>query len=258
MKFRFLDILRFVTSPGPRYLLRLNLLSTTFQKFITKDSRYITEIGAGSGDVSDYLAVQMPNSTVTIFESSNLTYEILDTKFQTHSNVKTIKSDFNHKLLEKKQDLVLCFEVLEHINNDLEIMTQIYNSLSTGGVFILSVPAYMKKWQAQDVASGHVRRYEHLELVDKLNSAGFTVIETTDYGFPLTSIMRPFREIFYSKPSAETLEDKTAISGVGKRLFSTKLTSTIALLLLPFFILQRLFSKYRLGDGFIVVAKKEK
>ena len=258
MKFRFLDILGFVTSPGPRYLLRLNLLSTTFQKFITKDTIHITEIGAGSGDLSEYLAVQMPNSDFTIFESSNLTHAILDKKFQAHTNVRTIKSDFNHDLLENKQNLVLCFEVLEHINNDVEAMLQIYNALSVGGVFILSVPAYMKKWQAQDVASGHVRRYEHQELVDKLNRAGFTIIETTDYGFPLTSIMRPFREVFYSKPSTETLEDKTAISGVGKRLFSAKLTSIIALLLLPFFILQRLFSKYRLGDGFIVVAKKEK
>ena len=118
------------------------------------------------------------------------------------------------------------------------------------------MPSYMTKWQAQDVASGHIRRYEESEIIEKLSLSGFEIIELHDYGFPLTTIMRPFREIFY-KDTGESLEEKTAASGVKKRILNKRSNWVVAICLIPFFGLQRLFSKFRLGDGFIVIAKKK-
>jgi SAM-dependent methyltransferase len=72
-------------------------------------------------------------------------------------------------------DLVVAFDVLEHIPDDTTAAKQVFELLRPGGLFLVAVPCDMRLWSAHDEAVGHVRRYSRHELVDLLAGAGFVV-----------------------------------------------------------------------------------
>jgi SAM-dependent methyltransferase len=72
-------------------------------------------------------------------------------------------------------DLVVAFDVLEHLDDDKAAATGVFDALRPGGTFLVAVPCDMRLWSQHDVAVGHVRRYERPELVDLLEGAGFDI-----------------------------------------------------------------------------------
>ncbi len=72
-------------------------------------------------------------------------------------------------------DLVVAFDVLEHLENDKSAAEGIFESLRPGGTFLVAVPCDPRLWSAHDVAVGHVRRYTREMLHDLLAGAGFTI-----------------------------------------------------------------------------------
>ncbi len=74
-------------------------------------------------------------------------------------------------------DLICLFDVLEHVEPDIESLMALRGHLAPGGRLILTVPAYRILFGPHDKALHHVRRYEHGELAGKLRDAGYV----TDY-----------------------------------------------------------------------------
>jgi SAM-dependent methyltransferase len=72
-------------------------------------------------------------------------------------------------------DLVVAFDVLEHLDDDKAAATGVFYALRPGGTFLVAVPCDRRLWSQHDVAVGHVRRYERAELVDLLEGAGFDI-----------------------------------------------------------------------------------
>jgi SAM-dependent methyltransferase len=72
-------------------------------------------------------------------------------------------------------DLVVAFDVLEHIEDDKAAAASVFESLRPGGTFVIAVPADPRLWSAHDDAVGHVRRYTRQTLGDLLGGAGFEV-----------------------------------------------------------------------------------
>ena len=72
-------------------------------------------------------------------------------------------------------DLVVAFDVLEHLEDDAAAVTGIFRALRPGGTFLVAVPCDPRLWSAHDVAVGHVRRYTRPELLDLLTGAGLVV-----------------------------------------------------------------------------------
>jgi len=78
-------------------------------------------------------------------------------------------------------DVVTALDVLEHVDNDLAAMDEILRVIRTGGVLIITVPAYGFLWSEHDEALHHRRRYAASELRNKLTNAGFEVERITYY-----------------------------------------------------------------------------
>ena len=72
-------------------------------------------------------------------------------------------------------DLVVAYDVLEHIEDDAAAAKEVFELLRPGGVFLVAVPCDPALWSAHDEAVGHVRRYTRSELLSLLGGAGFTV-----------------------------------------------------------------------------------
>ena len=69
-------------------------------------------------------------------------------------------------------DVLCSFEVLEHIEDDLGELQRWVTHLKPGGMVIVSVPAHRHRFAAADEGVGHFRRYDPVDLVDLLESAG--------------------------------------------------------------------------------------
>ena len=70
-------------------------------------------------------------------------------------------------------DLVVAFDVLEHLDDDKSAAHGSFEALRPGGVFLVAVPADPRLWSSHDEAVGHVRRYTRETLTTLLADAGF-------------------------------------------------------------------------------------
>lgn len=78
-------------------------------------------------------------------------------------------------------DIITALDVLEHIDDDLVGLDEIYRVSREGGVLVITVPAYGFLWSEHDEALHHRRRYAASELRNKLTNAGFGVERITYY-----------------------------------------------------------------------------
>ncbi|MGL5857325.1 MAG: class I SAM-dependent methyltransferase [Angustibacter sp.] len=72
-------------------------------------------------------------------------------------------------------DLVVAFDVLEHLVDDDAAAREVYRVLRPGGHFLVAVPCDPRLWSAHDEAVGHVRRYTRGSLAALLTRTGFAV-----------------------------------------------------------------------------------
>jgi SAM-dependent methyltransferase len=86
-------------------------------------------------------------------------------------------------------DVVLAFDVLEHLADDAGALREFFRVLRPGGLLWVSVPADMRLWSAHDVAVGHVKRYSRAELVRAVRGAGFELMDVSSWNVLLRPIV---------------------------------------------------------------------
>lgn len=91
--------------------------------------------------------------------------------------------------LRGKFDLILLFDVLEHIADEDRFLAAIRHHLAPGGKLIVNVPAGQCLYSAYDRADGHVRRYSFTSLRKAAQRAGFEVSQWSYWGFPLVPLV---------------------------------------------------------------------
>jgi SAM-dependent methyltransferase len=72
-------------------------------------------------------------------------------------------------------DLVVAFDVLEHVDEDHLVTAEIARVLKPGGVALIAVPCDMALWSGHDEAVGHVRRYSRAGLEAVVRRAGLDI-----------------------------------------------------------------------------------
>ncbi|MGK5684099.1 class I SAM-dependent methyltransferase [Actinoplanes sp. URMC 104] len=88
----------------------------------------------------------------------------------------TVRGDGRHLPFRSgSADLVVAFDVLEHIADDLRAVAEIRRVLRPGASALVTVPCDMRLWSAHDVAVGHVRRYTRDSLRAVLRDGGLRV-----------------------------------------------------------------------------------
>ena len=241
---------------GPRYLMRIYLVLKIINKIKPKN---ILEIGFGSGDLLKILNKKgYYGRGIDFSEEScqNMKNQIKNKKFNF-----VIENKSDTELFEEKEkfDLVMVFEVLEHIENDEESLKKWNSLLVNDGFLLISVPSHMKKWGDNDDFAGHIRRYEKKELIKKLLDAGFDIVKFYSYGYPIANWAKYFKDYSARNKIKRTisLSNRTKESGkstvffrFGKFLFND-------ICLYPIYLIQNLFLNKDLGTGYLVLARKK-
>jgi 2-polyprenyl-3-methyl-5-hydroxy-6-metoxy-1,4-benzoquinol methylase len=89
------------------------------------------------------------------------------------------------------------FDVVEHIEHDIEFLTSIFNYLENDGLVYITVPAFKNLWSNEDNDAGHYRRYTTSNLNSKLEKIGFKIV----YSSYIFSILPIPVFLFRSLPS---------------------------------------------------------
>lgn len=99
---------------------------------------------------------------------------------------------------DKQFDLILLFDVLEHIEHDQEALDAIHERLKFGGSLIITVPAYQFLYGAYDKFLFHFRRYNYPQLSQLLKKSGFQLKFHSYFNFwlfPLVLVSRLVEKI---------------------------------------------------------------
>jgi SAM-dependent methyltransferase len=75
----------------------------------------------------------------------------------------TVPDDVAHIL--DRATLVTLMDVLEHVENDLGLLTSVIDTIAVGTSVLITVPADMTLWSEHDVVLGHYRRYDPRSLL---------------------------------------------------------------------------------------------
>ena len=161
------------------------------------------EIGCGSAFVINFLYQKFPQMQ---FTGSEIYVEGLKyAQKRVPKKVRLIQFDATEINFDEQFDAIGAFDVIEHIDEDLKVLANIYKSLRPNGRVFISVPQYMFMWSQEDDAAYHKRRYTRIELKSKLIKAGFEVELITSYMFLLFPLMLFSRLTGNGKKTAEEM-----------------------------------------------------
>lgn len=90
-------------------------------------------------------------------------------------------------------DLLLAFEVLEHIEDDGKALASWLSLLRPGGQVLISVPAHRRRWNITDVLVGHHRRYDRADVEGLLRTAGLEIETVSTIGWPASWLIEQLR-----------------------------------------------------------------
>ena len=79
-------------------------------------------------------------------------------------------------------ELISAFDVVEHAEDDRRIFSEVSRVLKEGGYFIFSVPLHARLWTKFDEFVGHVRRYDHADLLVLLAANDLVLERSAAYG----------------------------------------------------------------------------
>ncbi len=145
------------------------------------------EIGCGTAFVTSAVQKAFPSTAIT---GSEIYVNGLDEALKRLANNATlIQMDARHIPFTEEFDVIGAFDALEHIEQDVDVLSEIHRALKVGGHVLLSVPQHMKLWSFADEQACHVRRYARDELQIKMQKVGFEVIDSTSFVFFLLPLM---------------------------------------------------------------------
>jgi 2-polyprenyl-3-methyl-5-hydroxy-6-metoxy-1,4-benzoquinol methylase len=152
----------------------------------------ILDAGSGTGVFSFELGRRFPNARIL---GIDLLEELVEAckHIADQTRAANVKFQLEHiESLQKKNffDLVLCVDILEHVEDDLGTLKALYDAVVPGGILILHVPALYRRYPVWKKCLNfnvetHVRTgYRPEEIQEKVKKTGFWIRESGfTYGF---------------------------------------------------------------------------
>ena len=156
---------------------RNRLITWALGKYCPEFRSFI-EIGCGTGYVLSGIAGAFPGSQL---HGSEIFTAGLVFAAARQPNIDFMQMDARQIPFVDEFDAIGAFDVLEHIEEDEQVLVQLHDALRSGGVLLLTVPQHAWLWSSVDDYACHVRRYSAKELHDKVKAAGFEILRSTSF-----------------------------------------------------------------------------
>ncbi|HEX3559074.1 MAG TPA: methyltransferase domain-containing protein [Pyrinomonadaceae bacterium] len=177
---------------------RNRLLVWALQRYFPQAQNFM-EIGCGTGFVLSGIKEAFPE--LSLFGSEVFTAGLCFAAGRL-PGVELFQMDARDIPFEEEFDVIGAFDVLEHIKEDEEVLSQMYQATRKAGGILLTVPQHAFLWSQTDEYARHVRRYSARELKNKCERAGFSVVRISSFVsllLPLLIISRAKQQLFGEK-----------------------------------------------------------
>lgn len=168
-----------------RYLIELN------RKYL-ENAEKIIEIGAGS---TFFL-----NEALKV--STNALGYAVDINYSGQEQTENKRIILSRTLPEVSGDFYLFIDVLEHVENDIELLKESIQFAKPNSYILISVPAFSFLWSGHDDFLEHKRRYTTRQLKKLSEKADLEIIDLR-YVFglllPLACLVRPVKKLLNIK-----------------------------------------------------------
>ncbi len=170
-----------------------------------KNFRSFLEVGCGTGFVLSGVSKAFPDAKLL---GSEIFTTGLGFAAARLPSVNFIQMDARNIPYRDEFDVIGAFDVLEHIEDDLAVLSEVRSALKKNGFLLLSVPQHSWLWSPVDEYACHVRRYSASELRRKLKSVGFVILRSTSFVSFLLPIMMLSRLLKrYSRSNIDYLDE---------------------------------------------------
>lgn len=176
-----------------------------------KDNLTILNAGCGSGEMCVLLAQTNPTWTIDGIDLDQqgleMSKEIVSALALANVNIYESSIESWAQTQTNKYDVILCTDVLEHIEDDVQAVRDLHTMLAKDGVLYITVPALQAVFGHHDVALGHFRRYNKRSIRASLSN-DFKIKRLRYFGvlfIPIAFWYSRLRQIPY--PLEDTAED---------------------------------------------------
>lgn len=159
-----------------------------------QEEKFFLDAGSGFGQYTHFLARKFPEASIFAVDVKEEQIEDCNRFFhqiKLSERVKFEVADLTQYVEPGKYNLILSVDVMEHIEEDVKVFRNFYQSLSEGGSLLISTPSDQGGSDVHDdhedsFIDEHVRDgYNINEIESKLKSAGFkTIFSKYSYGGP--------------------------------------------------------------------------
>lgn len=144
------------------------------------------EIGCGTGFVLQGIEKHLPH---LISSGSEIFTAGLEFATERLRKTTLFQMDARNIPFAEEFDIIGAFDVLEHIEQDTDVLAEMYQATQNGGGIILTVPQHPWLWSQADTHAHHVRRYVKQDIIIKLQQTGFKVVRVTSFVSLLLPLM---------------------------------------------------------------------
>lgn len=94
-----------------------------------------------------------------------------------------------HPAMINKYDIILLFDVLEHIKDDDGFLRNVIKHLKSNGIIVINVPAHQTLFSRYDKIVGHVRRYSKNRLIKLIEKNNIEIDAAQYWGFFMVPVL---------------------------------------------------------------------
>jgi SAM-dependent methyltransferase len=153
-----------------------------FEQYSGEVRGSVAEVGAGIGTFSERILAAGAESLLTV-EPEPAAAAVLEDRLGGDPRVTIVREQLPvaPSLRPGAFDLVVCQNVLEHIEDESAALTTLGAALRPDGRLVLLVPAHPRLFGQLDRSFGHYRRYTRARLTQVVEASGLRIVDLRSF-----------------------------------------------------------------------------
>lgn len=165
-------------SIGPLTRTRYRLIMEAIAPFAGR-AQTVLDVGCGDGRLLAAICLAYPHLSATGLDFAEAAFENAPFSIRPYLRLADLEKPV---LLEARYDLVICSEVLEHIDAYGVVLKTLIDSCAHSGIIVITVPQGMQHWGRSDIYAGHLRRFEFQAFREELLHLGLELLSYRTWG----------------------------------------------------------------------------
>lgn len=177
--------------PANRF--RYTLIANRLKRYVAAFSG-VLDMGCGDARLLRYLRTVRPEAR---FSGCDVSQRVIDIDSREEPLVKFFQADVTapdfadraRQAVSEPPDMIVCSEVIEHVEDDDSLLANAATLLAPGGYLVLTTQSG-PRYRIDRELLGHLRHYQRGDLERKVRAAGFQIIESFNCGFPVLTAQK--------------------------------------------------------------------